>query len=283
MEQDWQAVANDALPVAFADIAEDSSRSEVLAHVTGTQQARRAVLQNSLPQTTAVERDHVSFEADWDGEPQFELIPTSNQNDEVRYAINTADSVFKIGATYYACEQGVWYESLSASGPWLVATEVPSIIYAIPPSNPHHRVTYVRIYDVTPELVYVGYTPGYLGSYTYHGSIIYGTGHRYDPWVGSYYYPRGLTWGLSPFYDPWFGWRSGIASLHSPFRYNSAHRARHNRHLKPSRIDRGQTWQALRAAFREALGPATPRAWVRTCRGEPARETANGLESRQIG
>lgn len=238
IETSWRSVANDALPAAFADIAEDSRRSEVLMHVAGTPQARAAVLQNSLPQTTAVKRDDTSFEVDWDGEPQFETVQTPNQDDELLYAINTTDSVFKIGDTYYACEQGVWYESQSAFGPWVVATTIPDVIYTIPPSHPHHEVTYVHIYDVTPEVVYVGYTPGYLGSYIHHGSVVYGTGYRYDPWVGSYYYPRGLTWGLSPFYDPWFGWRSGITSFYSPFRYNLGHRSLHHRYLGASRFRR---------------------------------------------
>lgn len=238
IETSWQAVANDALPAAFADIAEDSRRSEVLTHVAGTPQARAAVLQNSLPRTTAVKRGESSFEADWDGEPQFETVQTPNQDDEVLYAINTADSVFKVGETYYACEQGVWYESQSAFGPWVVATTIPDVIYTIPPSNPHHEVTYVRIYDATPQVVTVGYTPGYLGSYTHHGSVVYGTGYSYDPWIGSYYYPRGLTWGLSPFYDPWSGWSSGIISFYSPFRYNLGHRSQPRRHLRANRFGR---------------------------------------------
>jgi|TARA_B100000315_G_C14593769_1_gene597475 hypothetical protein len=237
---DWKAVANDALPSAFAEIVEDSRRSEVLAHVAGTPQAREAVLQNSLPQTTAIRRDEASFEAEWDGEPKFETVQILDQHDEVLYAINTVDSVFKVGDTYYACEEGVWYESHSAFGPWMLATTIPAAIYAIPPSNPHHRVTYVRIYDVTPDVVYVGYTPGYLGSYTYHGSVVYGTGYRYDPWYGSYFYPRRLTWGLSPFYDPWFGWNSGLVSLHWPLRFNFGHGSRHHRHLKPSRRGRAR-------------------------------------------
>ena len=235
----WQPVPNDALPAAFADIVEDSRRGEVLTHVAGTSQAQDAVLENSLPETAAVKRGGTSFEADWDGEPQFETVQILGQHDEVLYAINTVDSVFKVGDTYYACEEGVWYESRSAFGPWTVATYIPSAIYAIPPSNPHHRVTHVRIYDVTPDVVYVGYTPGYLGSYTYHGSVVYGTGYRYDPWYGSYYYPRRLTWGMNPYYDPWFGWSSGIVSLHRPFRYNFRHSSHRHRHLSsPARFDR---------------------------------------------
>jgi len=44
-----------------------------------------------------------------------------------------------------------------------VATFVPAVIYAIPASSPLHYVTCVQVYAVTPEFVYEGYTPGYLG------------------------------------------------------------------------------------------------------------------------
>ena len=46
-----------------------------------------------------------------------------------------------------------------------MATSVPAVIYSIPPSSPVHYVTYVRVYDWTPQVVYVGYTPGYYGTY----------------------------------------------------------------------------------------------------------------------
>ncbi|MBK7113783.1 MAG: hypothetical protein IPH60_15240 [Flavobacteriales bacterium] len=42
-------------------------------------------------------------------------------------------------------------------------------------------------YDYTPTTVYVGYTPGYLGSYVQNGVVIYGTGYYYRPWPGCWY------------------------------------------------------------------------------------------------
>ena len=38
------------------------------------------------------------------------------------------------------------------TGPWVVATSVPTVIYTIPPSSPIHYVTYVRIYEATPQV-----------------------------------------------------------------------------------------------------------------------------------
>jgi hypothetical protein len=109
--------------------------------------------------------------------------------------------------------------SNSATGPWTVATEIPDAIYKIPVSNPHHNVTYVKVYDVTPQVVYVGYTPGYYGSYYSHGAVVYGTGWYYQPWYGPYYYPRYPTWGLHMTYNPWYGWGVGVSWTNGPFRF----------------------------------------------------------------
>ena len=79
----------------------------------------------------------------------------------------------------------------------------------IPPSCPVYYVRYVQIYDVTPEVVYVGYTPGYTGCYVSGPTVIYGTGYHYRPWYGSVYYPRPVTYGFSVHYNPWTGWSMG--------------------------------------------------------------------------
>ena len=182
--------------------------------MAGTQQARDAVLDNTIPQTAAIKRDDTSFSVRYDGEPDFAPI----EDLQVEYAQNTSASVFKYGNLYYACSDGVWYVSNSATGPWAVATEIPEAIYRIPASNPHHNVVYVKVYDVTPEVVYVGYTPSYYGSYYYHGAVIYGTGWYYHPWYGPYYYPRYPTWGFHVSYNPWTGWGFGVSWTNGPFR-----------------------------------------------------------------
>ena len=212
---DWTHVANDALPSAFGDIPESSVNGAVLSQVAGTRQAREAVLDNSIPQTAAIDRDDKSFTVTYDGDPAFAPI----EDIRVEYAQNTAAAVFRYGNLYYACDDGVWYVANSATGPWSVATEIPDAIYRIPASNPHHNVTYVKVYDVTPEVVYVGYTPGYYGSYYYSGSIVYGTGWYYNPWYGPWYYPRYPTWGFHVTYNPWYGWGFGVSWTYGPFRF----------------------------------------------------------------
>ena len=211
----WSHVPNDELPEAFAVIPEDSVNGPILSQVAGTPQAREALLENSIPQTAAIKRDDASFSVDYDGEPDFAPIADI----PVEYAQNTTAAVFRYGNLFYACDEGVWYVANSATGPWRVATEVPDAIYTIPVSNPHYNVTYVKVYDVTPQVVYVGYTPGYLGSYYYHGSVVYGTGWYYSPWYGPYYYPRYPTWGFHVSYNPWTGWGYGVSWTNGPFRF----------------------------------------------------------------
>ena len=66
----------------------------------------------------------------------------------------------------------------------------------IPTASPIHYVTYVRIYRYSPTVVWVGYTPGYLGTcYSPWGTVVYGTGWNYRPWIGNYWYGAPMTWG----------------------------------------------------------------------------------------
>jgi hypothetical protein len=86
------------------------------------------------------------------------------------------------------------------------------------PTSPVYNVKYVRIYDSTPRVVYVGYTPGYTGSYVYYNTIFYGSGWYYPPWVSPYYYyPRYSTWGFNVSYNPWYGWSFGLSWGWGPF------------------------------------------------------------------
>ena len=74
---------------------------------------------------------------------------------------------------------------------------VPPVIYSIPPSSPLHYVTYVQVYDVTPQYVVVGYTPGYFGTVVGAGGVVvYGTGYVYAPYIGAtVWYPPPVTYG----------------------------------------------------------------------------------------
>jgi hypothetical protein len=201
-------VPADELPASFADIPPASDIGGLRTSVAGTPEAEDALLDAKIPQTAAISRKDASLEVEYDGQPKFEAIPETS----VAYAVNTATQVLKIDNRYYAVDNGVWFTSASAQGPWAVADEIPQDeIAKIPPSSPVYNTTYVQIYDSTPEVVYVGYTPGYLWSYPYYGVPVYGTGWIYPPYMGPIYYPRPPTWGFHVGYNPWTGWNFGMS------------------------------------------------------------------------
>lgn len=214
----WSWVANDALPVRFAEIPADSDVGYLRTSVAGTEEAREALLEQAVPQTAAVKNTAgASFKVEYGGAPKFEPI----EGTAMTYAVNTSAAVIFSGGRYYCCDQGIWYESAAATGPWTVCKNVPDEIYTIPPSNPHYNVTYVKVYDSTPEIVYVGYTPGYTSSYVSHGCVVYGTGWYYPPyWYGSYFYPRPSTWGFHVRWNPWYGWSFGLSYSTGPFHFS---------------------------------------------------------------
>lgn len=199
---DWTFVPGDSLPEDFARIPKDSDIAEVRVSVAGTEEAKESVLESQIPQTAEIDRKTSTTKVSYDGEPLFRII----ENTSVSYALNSDKTVLRINSRYYCVDDGVWYLSDNFNGPWEVATSVPSEIYSIPPSEPVYNVRYVYIYDYTPHKVIVGYLPGYLGSYAYHGCILYGTGYYYEPWHDHYFYPRPWTYGHKVYYHPFYGW-----------------------------------------------------------------------------
>lgn len=209
----WAYVPPGNLPGDFSKIPSQSERGEVLAHIAGTPQAQQAVADAQIPQTAAVSRKNFQQpKVEYDGDPFFEPV----EGTSLSYAANTAQSVVRVDNMYYACYDAVWYQSASPYGPWDLCTSVPNEVYNIPASSPVYPVRYVYVYGSTPEYVYTGYTPGYLGTYAYDGAVVYGTGYYYRPWYGNYYYPRAYTYGFGARYDGdnWgfsfgYGWGGG--------------------------------------------------------------------------
>ncbi len=141
----WEFVANNELTESFAEIPADSDVGYLRAHVAGTDEAREAVLEQSIPQTAAVDRSDTTFTVEYDGEPKFEAI----EDTEMRYAVNTASSVIQVGTRYFACDQAIWYQAVSPKGPWTVAAEiVPAAVVTPSPSMP---VTAVAVCTSTPS------------------------------------------------------------------------------------------------------------------------------------
>jgi hypothetical protein len=207
-DSSWTFVRADELPASFKSIPPESDIGGIRTSIAGTEEADQAITNAQIPQTAAIKRSGVKLEIRYDGEPQFKHI----EETDVAYAINTATQVLLIDDVYYAVDDAVWFTAKTPIGPWIVADKIPSDkIAAIPASSPVYNTTYVTIYDSTPEVVYVGYTSGYLWSYPYYGVPIYGTGWYYPPYYGHYYYPRPPTWGLHVGYNPWYGWNMGVS------------------------------------------------------------------------
>ncbi len=215
LEGPWHYVAGEKLPTDFALIPKDSEMGTVLYAVPGTEIAKEAVLDTQIPQTAAVDRKKAKLTVAYDGDPKFEKIKGTNMT----YAVNTATPVIQVNKKYYACDEAVWFVADKATGAWQVATFVPDEIYTLPPESSLYHVTFVRIYYVTDDLVYVGYTPGYTHTYVYNTTVVYGTGYWYTGWYGRYYYPRPATWGFHARYNPWTGWHFGFSYCNGPFRF----------------------------------------------------------------
>ena len=223
----WTFITEADMPPDFAKIPTDNPKVIVLASVPGTPQAKEALIANAIPQTATITRSEAKLTVQYDGEPTFATMEGTTMS----YAKNTSASVVKVSDNdYYCVEAGVWFKASSPQGPWLVADTVPAQIYDIPPSSPLYNVTYVKVYGSTPDVVYVGYTPGYYGTVVSASTmtVVYGTGWYYAPyispiawygWPYTYGVGAGFTYtedtgwsfgfgygyGYYPWYYPWWG------------------------------------------------------------------------------
>ncbi|MGH8047076.1 MAG: hypothetical protein ACREKL_07505 [Chthoniobacterales bacterium] len=206
----WTYVQSSQLPADFSSIPPGLPISNVLASIPNTDAAKNAVLDAQIPQTAKIERTAEGPKVIYAGDPKFEPVAKSSP---VSYAVNTKDNVVQVADTYYVCSDAVWYQSAAALGPWVVSTQIPQSIYAIPPTCPAYPVTYCNIYSVTPDVVYCGYLPGYTGSYVYGGTVVYGTGWPYNGWYGDAFFPRPVTWGFgATFSTGWGCWGFGVGA-----------------------------------------------------------------------
>jgi len=189
----WLFVPGNELPHDFANIPDSSPKENVKASVPGTPQAEEALIANSVPESSAVPRNSQMPAPQYDG--AVKLAPV--EGTPLQYVVNSPTPVIEVTPqSWYACSDGVWYNAASASGPWNVATFVPPVIYTIPPDSPLHYLTYVQVYGTSPDSVYEGYTPGYMGTEVADdGTVVYGTGYDYNPWIGSVWYGPPITWG----------------------------------------------------------------------------------------
>ena len=223
----WTFVNTAGMPADFANIPQDSPKATVLASVPGTPQSKEALIANSIPQTATITRSQAKLTVKYDGDAIFAPV----EGTAMSYAKNTSTAVIKLpDNSYYCVEAGVWFKAPTPQGPWQVVDTVPAEIYNIPPSSPLYYVTYVKVYSSTPQVIYVGYTPGYYGTVVSADTmtVVYGTGWYYPPylsptvWYGWPYtygvgagfsystvsgwsFGFGYGYGYYPWYYPWWG------------------------------------------------------------------------------
>ena len=213
------AFATVDLPADFLDIPEDHPRADVRSLVPGTPEAENAVLLAQIPQTATVERNELTTDVEYAGEPQFEPIEGTTMS----FAVNTDRDVIKVGDLYYMCFQAVWFVSTTPNGPWETTDVVPEQIYDIPPSAPVYNTTYVTVQQSTPTTITFGYTSGYMGVYYRSGCMVFGTGWYYPPYwyyprpYYPYYYRRPYTYGARAYYNPYSGTYGRGARAYGPY------------------------------------------------------------------
>ena len=213
------------LPDAFRSIPVDHRMAQVRASVPGTTEARMAALGAMLPAKNTVARNAAPpVQVSYAGTPKFEAI----EGTPVARGVNTSYDVLQVQGKYYLCYAGVWYVGDVPSGPWAVATAVPSAIYTIPPSSPSYHVTQVTVYQSTPTTVVYTYPPSYnTNVYVVAGVAMYGTGWYYPPYYAyGAYYPYWGTYGYGSWYNPATGGYGSRSVYYGPYggaSYNQAY------------------------------------------------------------
>jgi hypothetical protein len=225
LEGPWTFASNN-LPNDFLKIPTTSPAASILAHVPGTDEAADAIMIAEIPTKVQVNGADAAKNVDikYSGKPEFKPIDSTN----LQYAVNTTDKVIEVSSnSYYACVDGVWFDSTTPNGPWQAAATVPKAIYEMPVSSPVYNVTYVTQTVSSDGTVNSSYTAGYEGTYvanTGAGSVvIYGSGYYYPPY---YYYPPigyplcfglAMTYGCYAYHPYYYG---GVA-YHSSYNPNT--------------------------------------------------------------
>lgn len=273
----WTFVAPDNLLEDFALIPENSPMSNVRASVSGTREAKEAVLETKIPQTAEVNRNSATLDISFDGAPVFETI----EGTDMMYAVNTNKDVLFIDRTYYCCDNAVWFESSDPLGTWTVAIKIPREIMNIPPEYPIYNVKYVFIFDYTSDVVHLGYLQGYVNNFSYHGCVFYGTGFQYKPWRKNDYYSRPLTYGYSAHYNSYSGWGFSYGVSFEGFKwidYSSRYNSRYDGYWGPSGYRHGYyrrtTLGKKRGFSKEKPKPIKDKKRVKLPEGSMARNVA---------
>ncbi len=252
------------LPIDFGKIPDESPASSIMAFVPGTEQAKDAVMIAQIPTTIEVDAAQAAKQVNitYSGEAKFDPI----ENTTLSYAVNTTDKVIRVsGDQYYACVSGIWFVALTPTGPWVTATTVPQVIYAMPSSSPVYNVTYVTQTVTSTNVVVANYTSGYMGVYvmgTPSGVIIIsGTGFYYPPYyyyppIGyPVYYPYPVTFGCYAYHAYPYG---GVA-YHASYNPNTGVYARSATAYSPyGKATAGQAYNSKTGTYARGASVSTP-------------------------
>ncbi|MFV2060624.1 MAG: hypothetical protein ACC653_08050 [Gammaproteobacteria bacterium] len=215
----WEFISEN-LPEDFKNIPTNNPRASVRASVPGTIEAETAIIMAQIPYKVEVDKSITKPKVVYAGDPDFKPITDT----KLTYAVNTSSDVIYFEKKYYLCQDGIWFFSIDAKGPWKVATQIPKEIYQIPPSSPLYHTTFVHIYSSSPNTVTVGYTSGYSNVYVSYGVVVYGSGWYYPPYwyYGSYYrypiyYPYPHTFGARTYYNPTTGTYGRAGWAYGPY------------------------------------------------------------------
>ncbi len=222
------------LPADFSQIPDGDPAALVKSSVPGTHDAQDATLLASVPTTTTVYLTNATVQVTYNGAPVFQPIAGTT----VQYAANSPYSVLLTGAQYFCCDQGVWFISAGATGPWAFCTSVPPAIYSIPPSSPLFNVTFVTVQSFTATTVTYCQTPGYSGEFVAtSGTVMFGAGMpvgadtaqqgtNYDCYPDPDYYSYGCgacyDYSYGGYYYPAYWWYGPYGSVSYATAYNPA-------------------------------------------------------------
>ncbi len=218
LDGDWSAVTE--LPEAFSAIPAEHDKGHVLVSVPDTPEARAALIEASIPRKASISKEAGrDVKVYYSGDPEWVTI----EGTALERAVNTPYQIVAFNDAYYLCHNAVWYVASDPDGPWAVATDIPTEIYAIPATDPAHNVTYVYVDGHDDEYIDYHYTSGYTWTFAWSFAIVYGTGWYYDPWY--YYHPWGYpaywyyphTYGYGAWYNPATGRYAERAVGYGPY------------------------------------------------------------------
>ena len=181
----WVHVPAASLPAAFSAIPNDSPKRALKASISAAQTPTAG---NDL-YVVAADPGTATLSMEMNGDPVLEPI----RGTELNYVANASVPVIQIDINnWYAVQDGIWFYSIEATGPWTVTSRIPPEIYAIPPDVPIYNAIHSRAISSSTDVTYYGY-PG-IDSLASQGGAIgiedQGADYQYTP-------PSGMYWGWS--------------------------------------------------------------------------------------